>query len=118
MRKRGNKSIIWPQYFDSNRTWKMGRKLPMELATPLPTVAELAEAATSLGFEVEIEPAAKYPKTWWDPPGHLLINMSGQKKRKVMEKIAPKLKSIRAQHKASEEKKSQESQKKKKKWNK
>jgi signal recognition particle subunit SEC65 len=118
IRKRGNKSIIWPQYFDSNRSWRMGRKIPTDIAIPLPTIAELAEAATSLGYEVEIEPASKYPRSWWDPPGCLLINMSGQKKIKVMEKIVPKIKSMRAQRKTQEESQDSQKKKKKNKWNK
>ncbi|MHA1727650.1 MAG: signal recognition particle subunit SRP19/SEC65 family protein [Promethearchaeota archaeon] len=111
MRSRG-KRIIWPQYFDSERTRKFGRKIPMEKAIPLPAVNELAEAATALDYEVEVYPYAKYPKTWWDPPGYLLIHLKGQKKKNVMEKMAPKILQIREKERALQNDKKKKGKKK------
>ncbi|MHA1820622.1 MAG: signal recognition particle subunit SRP19/SEC65 family protein [Promethearchaeota archaeon] len=112
MRRRG-KSIIWPQYMDSNRTWSKGRRLPKSECIPLPSLKELAEAAIQLGYDIDIEPNARYPRTWWDPPGYLLINTKGQKKVKIMEKLIPVIKKIRAEEKAK--KAAMEKSKKKKK---
>ncbi|MCP4763951.1 MAG: hypothetical protein GY870_19420 [archaeon] len=112
MRKLG-KTILWPQYFDSNRSYRMGRRLSKESAIPLPKVDELAEAAIALKYTVEIDPIAKYPRSWWDPPGRLLIDTHGQKKKFVMEKLAKKIVTLRIQKKAEE--KNQKGKKKKKK---
>ncbi|MHA1340831.1 MAG: signal recognition particle subunit SRP19/SEC65 family protein [Promethearchaeota archaeon] len=96
MRRIPGKRIIWPQYLDSQRSCRIGRKLPKSTAVPLPSVQELKEAAEMLGYEATINPMARYPKTWWDPPGYLLIDTKGQNKKKVMEKLAKKIIEMRA----------------------
>jgi signal recognition particle subunit SEC65 len=113
MRRKPGKAILWPQYFDADRAWHMGRKLPLTNSVPLPTVQELYDAASSLGYESEINPTAKYPKSWYDPPGNLLIDVLGQKKKFVMIKIAAKIADKRS--KLAVQKTAEESKKKKKK---
>ncbi|MBD3353938.1 MAG: hypothetical protein GF364_20820 [Candidatus Lokiarchaeota archaeon] len=113
MRKKPGIRIIWPQYFDSERSWKMGRRLPEDIAIPLPTADELMQAAISLGYDAYVNPMVKYPKTWWDPPGCLLIDTMGQKKRKVMEKLVEKVVVIRKQ-KAKEQAAAKKKKKRKK----
>ena len=114
MRRRG-KTIIWPQYFDSKRTRKYGRRLSSEHALPMPNLQELYEAADMLGYEPEADPEAKFPKTWWDPPGLLLVQSHGQKKKFIMEKMVPKIIQIRNKKLAEKsEKKSKKKTKKKK----
>jgi signal recognition particle subunit SRP19 len=94
LRKKG-KRILFPAYFDVNRSIRLGRRLAKVKAIPLPTIEELAEAATKLDYAAEIDPHAKYPRTWYDSPGMLLIDTMGQKKIKVMEKIAKEILDIR-----------------------
>jgi signal recognition particle subunit SRP19 len=114
MRRKPGKAILWPSYFDSERSWSKGRKIPITIAVPLPTIQELYEAAVSAGYEAEINPTAKYPKTWWDPPGNLVIDVLGQKKKFVMTKIATKIADKRS--KLAVLKTAEESKKKKKKY--
>lgn len=101
MRKRG-KMIIWPQYLDSKRPRRLGRKISLEDAIPLPTAHEMVKSALSLGYEVEIDPNARYPRTWYDPPGLLLVQSHGQKRAHIMLKIAPKIAETRAKQKLAE----------------
>jgi signal recognition particle subunit SRP19 len=104
MRKKG-KRILFPSYFDVDRPIRLGRRLPKSKAIPLPTIEELAEAAVKLKYDAEIDPHAKYPRSWSDPPGMLLIDTMGQKKIHVMEKLAGEIISIRLQKKSDTSKK-------------
>jgi signal recognition particle subunit SEC65 len=90
----------------------LGRRLPKSSAIPLPTIEELAEAAVKLKYSAEIDPNARYPRTWWDPPGVLLIDTKGQKKINVMDKLAKEIVSIRL-HKKTEVSSSKKKKKKK-----
>ncbi|MBN2155596.1 MAG: hypothetical protein JW776_06105 [Candidatus Lokiarchaeota archaeon] len=101
MRRKG-KRIIFPAYFDVNRSVRLGRRLPVSKAIPLPSIQELAEAAVRSNYQADIDPNAKYPRTWSDPPGMLLIDTTGQKKVKVMEKLAAEIVVMRL-HKRTEE---------------
>ena len=101
MRKRG-KMIIWPQYFDKKRPRRLGRRIPLEGAISLPTANEMLKSALSLGYEAEIDPNARYPRTWYDPPGLLLVQSHGQKRTHIMLKIAPKITEMRAKQKLAE----------------
>jgi signal recognition particle subunit SRP19 len=94
MRRKGL-IIFWPQYFDGSRSYRLGRKVTKELATNHPTVNDLFEAAKKLGYYAEIDAGVKYPRTWYDDPGRVLIDTMGQKKTFVLKKIAPELQKIK-----------------------
>lgn len=96
MRRKGL-IIFWPQYFDALRPYRLGRKISKSQATNHPTVADLFEAAKKLGYYAEIEPGVKYPRTWYDDPGRVLVDTMGQKKTFVLHKIAPELQKLKAQ---------------------
>ena len=113
-RKSAGKRVLFPAYFDVNRSVRMGRRLSKSSAIPLPTIDELAEAAVKLKYSAEIDPNARYPRSWWDPPGMLLIDTMGQKKINVMEKLAKEIISIRLHKKTVESSSSKKKKKKKK----
>lgn len=114
MRRKG-KRILFPAYFDVNRSVRLGRRLQKAKAIPLPSIEELAEAAIKLKYEAEIDPNAKYPRSWSDPSGMLLIDTMGQKKIKVIEKIAKEIENIRIHRKTAAEDSNKKKKKKKKK---
>jgi signal recognition particle subunit SEC65 len=91
----------------------MGRRLSKSKAIPLPKIEELAEAATNLNYSAEIDPNARYPRSWYNAPGMLLIDTMGQKKIKVMEKIAKEIVNIRMHKKASADASKKKKKKKK-----
>jgi len=95
MRNIPGRRIIWPQYLDSQRPCRLGRRISKEEAIPLPTIQELIEAAKKLGYEVSVNPTAKYPKTWWDPPGYLIIDSKGQKRIFIIKRLAKIIKELR-----------------------
>jgi signal recognition particle subunit SRP19 len=90
MRKKG-KAIFWVTYFDKKLTRKQGRRLPKNEAVEKVTVEQLAVAARALGYDVEVNPTAKFPAYWWERPGRILVDTSGQPKSKILGKIAKQL---------------------------
>ncbi|MEJ2251269.1 MAG: signal recognition particle subunit SRP19/SEC65 family protein [Candidatus Lokiarchaeota archaeon] len=96
MRSRKPYLIFWPQYFDAKRSRNEGRRLPKKYAIEKPNIKEIAKAAIKLGYKTQIESALKYPRTWWDNPGRVLVNTQGKKKSKTLIEIAKEIKKIRA----------------------
>lgn len=94
MRKQ-DKVVLWPAYFDSTKTRREGRKVPKNLAVPMPKILELKEAAEKLGLEHEIFPDFCYPKTPWLKTGMLLIAKK-ESKNQILKKVAKQLQKIRS----------------------
>jgi signal recognition particle subunit SRP19 len=93
MRKQ-DKIVVWPIYFDSNKTRKDGRKIPKGLAIPSPKILELKKAVETLGLEYDVVMDAGYPKTPWLKTGMILIRKR-EEKNKIIKKIAKQLVRIR-----------------------
>jgi len=82
MRKRTPFLIFWPAYFDKSRTVNQGRRLPKNLAIEKVSLNDIENAVKALGYEYKVENRPKYPKTWWEPPGRILVDAKGKKKSK------------------------------------
>jgi signal recognition particle subunit SRP19 len=89
MRKQ-EKAIIWPAYFDVNKTRKEGRRVPKNQAVPAPRISEIQEAAIKLELENELVPEKGYPRTHWAKPGMLLIEKQGSKEQ-VISRLAKQI---------------------------
>ncbi len=89
MRKQ-DKAIIWPAYFDLNKTRKQGRRVPKNIAVQSPKIEEIEEAAKTLGLNHEITLEKGYPRTPWVKAGMLLVQKQGSKEQ-VIKKIAKQL---------------------------
>ena len=87
--------VLWPQYFDSTLSKRMGRRVPKELAVPKPSQKEIIEACKELGREV-IALEGRYPRQWWVGEGPVAVEkLEGESKRELLEKVARKLHSLR-----------------------
>ena len=95
MRKQ-EKAIIWPAYFDSNKTRKMGRRVPKSLAVPSPKIEELYEVARRLGLKPDLSNGAGYPKMPWSKSGMILVEKHGSKEQ-VIQKLAKQLPKLRSE---------------------
>ncbi|MFX1399604.1 MAG: signal recognition particle subunit SRP19/SEC65 family protein [Promethearchaeota archaeon] len=95
MRSRKPFLIFWPQYFDAKRSRSNGRRLPKKFAVEKVTTKEISAAAKQLGYQVEIEGNYRYPRTWWENPGRVLIDTKGKKKSKVLLEIAREIRKVR-----------------------
>jgi signal recognition particle subunit SRP19 len=88
--------IFWPQYFDAKRSRAEGRKIPKNLAIEKATPKEIVQAAQILGYQTEIEGNLRYPRTWWDDPGRVIIDTKGKKKSRVLLEVAKEIRKMRS----------------------
>ncbi len=96
MRKLENKAIIWPNYFDANKTRKEGRRVAKNCAVQAPKILEIKEAADKLGLENEINIEAHFPKTPWSKGGMLIVTKN-EPKEEIIQKLAKQLAKIKSQ---------------------
>ena len=93
MRKQ-DKIIIWPVYFDSNKSREEGRRVATSQAVSSPRIPEIQEAAANLGLQPELVPDKGYPKTPWSEHGMLLVQKQGSKEQTI-KRIARQLQKTR-----------------------
>jgi signal recognition particle subunit SRP19 len=91
-----DKAIIWPIYFDCNKTRKDGRRVPKNIAVQFPKILEIKEAADKLGLENEVNLEAHFPKMHWAKTGMVLIEKK-EAKEKIIQKLAKQLVKIKSQ---------------------
>ncbi len=91
-----DKAIIWPAYFDSNKTRTEGRRVPKNLAVPNPKISEVTQAVERLGLKNEVNAEAGYPRTPWAKTGMLLVEKKDVKE-KIILKIAKQLLKVRSE---------------------
>ncbi|MFX0178314.1 MAG: signal recognition particle subunit SRP19/SEC65 family protein [Candidatus Hodarchaeota archaeon] len=94
MRSRKPFLIFWPQYFDVKRSRAKGRRVSKKYAIDKISSDDIFQAAKRLGYNVQYEKSYKYPKTWWDDSGRVVINTKGKKKQKVIIEIAKEIKKV------------------------
>lgn len=91
-----DKAIIWPIYFDCNKTRKDGRRVSKTMAVQSPKILEIKEAADKLGLENEVNLEAHFPKMHWAKTGMMLIEKK-EAKEKIIQKLAKQLVKIKSQ---------------------
>ena len=96
MRTRKPYLIFWPQYFDVKRSRSNGRRLPRKFAIDRVNLEEIVKAANNLGYHAEIERNYKYPRTWWEDPGRVILDAKGKKKNKIMLELAKEIRKIQS----------------------
>ncbi|KKM66126.1 hypothetical protein LCGC14_1484280 [marine sediment metagenome] len=94
MRSRKPFLIFWTQYFDAKKSRSQGRRLPKKFAIEKISPTDITKAAQRLGYSVEIEQNFRYPRSWWENPGRVLINTKGKKKSKVILEIAKEIRKV------------------------
>ncbi|MFB6082336.1 MAG: signal recognition particle subunit SRP19 [Halanaeroarchaeum sp.] len=66
-------NVIWPAYFDADRTRSEGRRVPLGLAVESPTPDEIAKAVQQVGYDAVIERDKTYPRAPWGKEGRVLV---------------------------------------------
>lgn len=82
---RRNLRVIYPEYFDKNLSWRLGRRVPKKLAYDEPELKRVALAAQKAGYEVFLDSKKNYPRTWYEGRGRLMINKDGSKEVQLRE---------------------------------
>ena len=93
MRKQ-NKIVLWPVYFDANKTRDEGRRVPKKLAIPSPNLDEIQKAVKRMGLQPEVIHDAIHPNSPRQETG-LLIIPKRNSKVETLRKIAKELSDFR-----------------------
>ena len=88
--KRDEKIVLWPRYFDADRTRAEGRRVPKTQAVNNPRAGHIKEAAETLGLEPVLEREAAHPREWWIREGRVLVDRKWSKEETIR-KIAGRL---------------------------
>ncbi len=86
-----DKQVIWPIYFDSERSRRDGRMVRLENSISSPNIDDLINAALKAGLNPEIERDKKHPKIWHESSGRILVTKQGSK-NEMLKRIARNLK--------------------------
>lgn len=81
MAKKEGQFIVWPAYLDSSKTRSRGRVIAKEKAVDSPTAEEILEACRDLSYVAELEAEKKFPSSWWERPGRVLVSKKGDEKK-------------------------------------
>lgn len=83
-----NFCAIYPNYLDSNKTVKLGRRISAKDALPEPTIQDIHEALVSLSIRHAILPHKGYSRdatSRWDNPGRVMFDLEGAVENGVVE---------------------------------
>jgi len=98
MRSRKPFIIFWPAYFDAKKSRAEGRRISKKFAIERMNTESLLKAARRLGYNAQLEEGYNYPRTWWDDPGRVIIDIKGKKKSKVMLEIAKEIRKMQTKN--------------------
>jgi signal recognition particle subunit SRP19 len=95
MGRKDGLTIIWPAYFDIDRSRAEGRMVPKSLAVGSPTAEEIYEVCSGTKKSPVLEGKKRMPRATWTRPGRVLIRKDGSK-LKALKEIAASLQRRRA----------------------
>ncbi|MBC7080179.1 MAG: signal recognition particle protein Srp19 [Methanothrix sp.] len=87
--------VIWPAYFDLERSRGQGRRVATANAVRNPKLEDIIRASKDLGLDPVVETEKCYPKNWYEQPGRVLVLKKGSK-TKTLRSIARALKKRRS----------------------
>ena len=88
--------VIWLDYFNKNLKKSKGRRLGLEKCVFDPSLKELMDATTAVGFEIkESDDKVRFPKRPYVRSGYVVLP-KGSSKTKILNKISEKLVSKRS----------------------
>ncbi|MFB6086278.1 MAG: signal recognition particle subunit SRP19 [Halodesulfurarchaeum sp.] len=89
-------NILWPAYFDADRSRNEGRRVPESLAVTDPTVDEIAEAVGQVGYDAVIEPDLAYPRAPREQTGRVAVkNADDSGKSDLLQGVAAYVQALR-----------------------
>ena len=86
-----NAIVLWPEYFDKNRTRSEGRRLPIELCVDSPDLDIIAKGAMILDLDFKIFEDAAYPANWAAKAGCVRVEKGKIKKTQLLVEIGKTL---------------------------
>lgn len=82
-----NAIVLWPEYFDRNRSRAEGRKAPIQLCVDKPDLDIIAKGAMILGLEYRILEEKSYPANWAAHSGCVRVEKGKMPKSKILAEI-------------------------------
>ena len=82
-----NAIVLWPEYFDKNRTRSEGRRLPIQLCVDKPDLDIIAKGAMILDLDYKIIEDAAYPANWAARAGCVRVERGKISKTKLLVEI-------------------------------
>ena len=82
-----DKAIIWPAYFDTNKTRSEGRRVPKNMAVQSPKIDEIKMAVDRLGLKSEVNLEAHHPRYHWSKTGMILVEKKEPKEKIIQKKF-------------------------------
>ncbi|MFC6888045.1 signal recognition particle subunit SRP19 [Halorubrum trueperi] len=88
-------NVVYPAYFDADRSRSDGRRVPTDLAVEDPTVDEIAKAVQQVGYDAVIERDTTYSREF-EPRGSVIVRgTEDTAKNDLVQAIAAYLGAIR-----------------------
>jgi len=81
--------LFYPCYFDATLSRRKGRRVPVSLAVPKPTLQDLERAARRLGLSCEHD-TRSHPAHWFERGGCLVVRTEISKAT-LLKRIAARL---------------------------
>ena len=86
-----NAIVLWPEYFDKNRTRSQGRRLPVQLCVDKPDLDIIAKGAMILDLEFKIFENKSYPANWAAHAGCVRVEKGKISKSDLLREIGKTL---------------------------
>ena len=86
-----NAIVLWPEYFDRNRTRAEGRRLPIDLCVDNPDLDIIAKGAMILDLDFKIFEDKSYPANWAAHAGCVRVEKGKIKKSELLKEIGKTL---------------------------
>jgi signal recognition particle subunit SRP19 len=90
-----DKIVLWPAYFDTDHSWRQGRRISKKLALRGVKSEEISKAAKDLGLKPVLKPGMAFPKQPWRRTGCVLVNKRDSKSE-VLKDMARRIRANRA----------------------
>jgi signal recognition particle subunit SRP19 len=88
--------VLWPAYFDAEKTRSEGRRVAEEMAVEEPTVDEIAQAVQQVGYDAIIERDKAYSRENWEENGRVLVqNADDSSKNDLIQAVAAYVAALR-----------------------
>lgn len=88
--------VLWPHYFDAQRSRAEGRRVPRDLAVKGPDAKWVEAVAGKLGLDPVLEEKARHPSVPYLAVGRVLVAKQGSKEQ-VLEAVASRMKAAQAE---------------------
>jgi len=105
--------VIWTVNLDRRKSRKEGRKIPKRFSVPGVKLSELEAACEALGIKCIAE-RKRYPKSWWEEGGRVVVEKRSPKTQ-LMITLAQKISEMREAEEKSKKEKAKKAKKKKEK---